>query len=67
MNIKNKRKSLGLTQMDVAELMEISRNRLIEVERNPELLENFKYAELKKLSDLYEVSISELVGEKQWV
>lgn len=67
MNIKDRRKSLGLTQIDVVELMGISRNRLIEAERNPDYLENFKYGELKDLADLYEVSVSELVGEKQWV
>lgn len=67
MNIKDRRKSLGLTQIDVVDLMGISRNRLIEAERNPDYLENFKYGELKDLADLYEVSVSELVGEKQWV
>lgn len=63
--LKAKRRLFGLTQLDLAELLNVSRNTIIEIERDENAMRRMRYDKLEDLASIFDMSIHSFMQEME--
>lgn len=63
--LKAKRRLFGLTQLDLAELLSVSRNTIIEIERDENAMKRMRYDKLEDLASIFDMTLHSFMQEME--